>query len=676
MMLRVLCFLTLALCVPGLVPAVEKKGGPVPAELLFRRYRQNEMAISPNGRYLASVIPYEHDKRDHRTVFGVYDLETKKTQVLVNDPSAWVQSFRWVGDERLLVRYWTLGGSALMALNADGSDRVQIQAPSLGINYLEPAWLLRQAVVVHPLIDQPDEVLMGHTMSEDYSPQALAYWKQTRQSLGLYRVNTRTGKITTEVKDPEMTIDWLCDRAGKARVAVSLDRGAFDADFYWKDRAVLPDLHVYWINDDGSAERIEGIRARVGEEFAVIGVEDGGDSFLFCARRDRDRAAVWRYSRTTREITGPLWENARVDLGAAFSSPLDASPCGIIVPDGRDQVHYFDAAFAKLQPELDGALGEFVNVFASWDRRRQRILIRSHSAREPGRYYLFDQKTGDLTAVFYRGPWLNEWKLAEKEPVTIAARDGVRLDGYLTRPPGADPRQRLPLFLLVHGGPWTIRDGYSFDPEVQFLATRGYAVLQVNYRGSGGYGAAFDRLAFGEFGRKMQDDLTDAAHWAVAQGIADPARLGIMGASYGGYAVLRAVTREPDLFKVGVSMFAPSDIPRQLAHYRMNPEFSFAYAYWTQRVGDAEKDRVSLEEISPIHAVRKIRTPLFIVYGDEDPRIPYAQSADFVRALRAAKKDFVRYAPEKEGHGIADEKARIKIYEALDEFLAKRFPAK
>jgi dipeptidyl aminopeptidase/acylaminoacyl peptidase len=552
---------------------------------------------------------------------------------------------------------------------------VQIQAPRPDRTRNDPESLLQHAVVVHPLIDQPDEVLMGHTLDAEFTPQALAYWKPSRLTVGLYRVNTRTGKITTEVKDPEMTVDWLCDRRGRARVAVSLDRAAFDDGFYWKDRTQMPALHVYWINDDGSAERIDGIQARVGEEFAAIGVEASGDAFLFRARQQGDRAAVWRYSRTTRQITGPIVENARVDLGGPLASPLDAAASGVFVPEGRGRVHYLEPAFAKLQPTLDEALSEFVNTITSWDRTGQRLMIVSRSAREPGRFYLFDQKTQELNAVFYRGPWLNEWNLAETEPVTIAARDGVPLDCYLTRPPGAQARRKLPLILLVHGGPFGVRDIYEFQPEVQFLATRGYAVLQVNYRGSGGFGAAFEQLAVNQIGLKMQDDLTDAVQWAVAQGIADPARLAIMGSSYGGYAVLRAVTREPELFKIGVAMFAPSDLPRQLGHYRETPEYSYAYAFWSQRVGDAEKDRARLEQVSPVHAVSQIRVPLFIVYGDNDPRIPYAQSADFVRALRAAKKDFVRYAPEGEGHGIADEKARVKTYETLEKFLAQRFPA-
>jgi len=670
----------------GCAQAVEKKTGPVPAEQLFRRYRQNEMIISPGGRYLASVIQYEENKRENRTLLGVFDLQTKKTQVLVNDPAAWVVSFRWVGDERLLVRYYTAAGPALMALNADGSERVQIQAPSsdartqiqapsTSSSRNDPETLIKRAVVVHPLIDQPDEVLMGHSLSEELTPQTLSYWKPSQLGVGLYRVNTRTGRITTEVKDPEMTIDWLCDPRGKPRVAVSLDREAFDEQFHWKDRSQMPNLHVYWIDDAGRAERIEGIKARVGEEFEAVGVEAKGDSFLFRSRHDRDRAALWRYSRTTKEITGPLLESPVVDLGHALTSPLDAAPVGIFSAEGRGKVHYLDSGLAALQPMIDEALSEFTNNFASWDRSRQRILIASRSAREPKRYYLFDQKTQELSAVYYSGPWLNAWRLAETEPVTIKARDGVDVEVYLTRPPGVEAGRKLPLILLVHGGPFGIRDYYEFQPEVQFLATRGYAVLQVNYRGSGGYGEKFERLAVNEIGLKMQDDLTDAVQWAVAQGVADPARLAIMGGSYGGYAVLRAVTREPDLFKVGIALFAPSDLPRQLAHYRANPDFSYAYAFWTQRVGNEDTDRARLDKVSPINAVNQIRAPLFIVYGDNDPRIPYAQSADFVRALRTAKKDFVRYAPEGEGHGIADEKARIKIYETLESFLAKRFPA-
>ncbi len=660
----------------GCAQAAEKKMAPVPAEQLFRLYRHNEMKLSPNGRYLASIIPYEHEKHDRRTILGVFDLETKKTKILVNDPSAWMRNFDWVGDERLLVRYWD-NGPALMALNADGSDRVQIQAPPGRLERLEPAWLLVGAQVVHPLIDQPDEVLMAQTLTLDFSPDRLSYWRKDRhREVGLYRVNTRTGQITTVVPDPEMTFNWLCDRRGKPRVALSLDRAAFDESFRWKNRAEMPQLHVYWIGDDGKPELIPEIRARLTEAFALIGVEDGGTSFLFGARQGGDRAAVWRYDRATRAISGPVFENAAVDLGDSISSPLDAGLHAMLVPDGRTKVHYFDAGFAKLQPVIDDALGEFVNVVSSWDRSRRRLLIESKSTREPGRYYLFDQQTGDLTAVFYRGPWLNDWKLAESQPVTIQARDGVKLAGYLTLPPGADGTKKLPFFLLVHGGPHGIRDHFEFNPEVQFLATRGYAVLQVNYRGSGGYGHAFDELAVGEYGHKMQDDLTDAAQWAMARGVADPARLGIMGASYGGYAVFRALTREPELFKVGVSMFGPSDMARQIAYFRDDPRFAYAFTLWSRRVGDPEKDKAALDAVSPLYDVGRIRAPMFIVYGDNDPLIPYAQSADFVRALRAAKKDFVRYAPEREGHGIEDEDARVKIYQALDEFLAKRFPAR
>lgn len=674
-MKRIVITLLAVISALGHAHAAEKKLGPVPAEQLFRQYRHNEMKLSPNGRYLASLIPYEQGKHDHRTILGVFDLETKQTQVLVNDPSAWMLTLDWVGDQRLLVRYWD-GGPALMALNADGSDRVQIQAPPGRLERLEPAWLLVGAHVVHPLIDQPDEVLMAHTLSLDFSPGRLSYWRTDRHfDIGLYRVNTRTGKVTTMVRDPEMTFDWLCDRTGKPRVALSLDRAAFDESFRWKDRTQMPELHVYWIGDDGKADLIPEIHARLTEAFALVGVEDGGTSFLFRSRQDRDRAAVWRYDRTTRAITGPVFESAAVDLGEAIASPLDGGLHAIFVPDGRMQVHYFDAGFAKLQPVIDEALGEFVNVIGSWDRTRRRLLIESRSTREPGRYYLFDQQSGDLTAVFYRGPWLNDWKLAEAQPVTIKARDGVSLAGYLTLPPGADGTKKLPFLLLVHGGPHGIRDHFEFNPEVQFLATRGYAVLQVNYRGSSGYGHAFEELAVGEYGHKMQDDLTDAAQWAVARGIADPSRLGIMGASYGGYAVFRALTREPGLFKVGVSMFGPSDMARQIAHFRDNPEFAYAFTLWSRRVGDPEKDKAALDAVSPFYAVNRIRDPMFIVYGDNDPLIPYAQSADFVRALRAAKKDFVRYAPEREGHGIEDEDARVKIYQALDEFLAKRFPA-
>jgi dipeptidyl aminopeptidase/acylaminoacyl peptidase len=254
-------------------------------------------------------------------------------------------------------------------------------------------------------------------------------------------------------------------------------------------------------------------------------------------------------------------------------------------------------------------------------------------------------------------------------PISYTARDGLQIHGYLTTPVGRQG-QRGPLLVMPHGGPFGIRDSWGFDNEVQFLANRGYAVLQVNYRGSGGYGHKFLEAGYREWGGKMQDDLTDAVKWAIDQGIADPDRIGIIGASYGGYAALAGVTFTPELYKVGVNYVGVSDL-RLITRYDLQID-AVAKANYAKAVG---KDPALLAARSPVEHVEKIRVPTLHAYGRNDPRVDFGHWEVLEKALKKYGKPYEILIEEKEGHGFGKQETAMRYYAKVEEFLKRHLPA-
>jgi dipeptidyl aminopeptidase/acylaminoacyl peptidase len=290
--------------------------------------------------------------------------------------------------------------------------------------------------------------------------------------------------------------------------------------------------------------------------------------------------------------------------------------------------------------------------------------------RDPGATYLFDRAAGRATFLHRPRPWLDPATLAPMRPVRIDARDGLVLRSYLTLPVGV-PGVGLPTVLLVHGGPWA-RDSWGYHAEAQFLANRGYAVLQVNYRGSSGFGKAFSHAAEHEFAGHMHDDLVDAVRWAVAEGIADPARVGIYGGSYGGYATLVGLTFTPELFAAGVSYVGPSSLVTLIRSF---PPYwrPLLAGTWYRYVGDPDDPAqlADLEARSPLNRVDAIRAPLLVIQGANDPRVTKAESDQIVAALRARGVEVEYMVREDEGHGFVTPENRMDAYRAIERFFAR-----
>lgn len=331
------------------------------------------------------------------------------------------------------------------------------------------------------------------------------------------------------------------------------------------------------------------------------------------------------------------------------------------------RIHWLDEKFAARQRIIDEALPGMWNTQLEATDDGAKIVVFARSDREPGVYYLFDGARKKIEELAVVRPAIDPQQMAEMKPISYRARDGVLIHGYFTLPVGREAKN-LPLLINPHGGPFGVRDTWGYSSEVQFLANRGCAVLQINYRGSGGYGEAFERLGYLRWGRAMQDDLTDGVKWAIAEGFADPKRVGIIGASYGGYAAMAGLAFTPELYRVGINYVGVTDLTL-IARQRRSPESS---KLWTKtRLGDAYEASAELKARSPVFHAQLIRAPVLMAYGRSDPRVTREHGDDMRAALAKHDRDFEFAIETGEGHGFRKEEKSIAFYSRVDAFLKK-----
>jgi dipeptidyl aminopeptidase/acylaminoacyl peptidase len=398
---------------------------------------------------------------------------------------------------------------------------------------------------------------------------------------------------------------------------------------------------------------------------------DNRTLFLFKAAPN-GRKALYGYDLTDRKFSPPLFQHDKYDVTSAIFSPKHRRLLGVRYTTDIPRQYWFERDFAKLQQEIDAANPGLVSQIVNMDWEMRKVLVFSFSAREPGYYTLVNLDTGKTLPVAKTRPWLRPEAMAEMFPVKCNARDGLELNGYLTLPVGRG-RRNLPMVTYVHGGPFGVRDTWGFDPIAQFLANRGYAVLQVNYRGSGGYGEEFYLKGRREVGGAIQDDIADMTQWAVQQGIADPRRLAIMGGSFGGYSALFALAHTPDLFRCGIACAAVSDWGGlfKLAD-KDNQYAGDALRYWAVLVGDmkSEAERQRLATVSPVNLAAQIKVPVFIMHGEYDSTVPIDQAHAMEAALKKAGHPPVTLYLDRVGHNWPANKRGVIFLQKLEAFLA------
>ena len=362
-----------------------------------------------------------------------------------------------------------------------------------------------------------------------------------------------------------------------------------------------------------------------------------------------------------------MYENPYVDVsGLSYSKKRKVLTAISYVKEKRE-MKFLDAVAEKRYNRLKKELGDYEVVITGVNKNEDKFLVRTYSDRSLGSYYFYDQASDKLSKIAEVSPWINESELAVQKPVSYTSRDGLTINGYLTLPVGVEAKN-LPVVMNIHGGPWA-RDNWGFNPEVQFLVNRGYAVLQVNYRGSTGYGRKFWEASFKEWGKKMQDDVSDGVKWLISEGIANPKKVGIYGGSYGGYATLAGLAFSPELYACGVDYVGVSNLftfMKTIPPY-WQPFIKMMY----EMVGDPEKDSLLLESASPVFHADKIVAPLFVAQGKMDPRVNIAESDQMVEAMKKRGIDVEYLVKDNEGHGFRNQENRFDFYGSMEKFLAK-----
>jgi dipeptidyl aminopeptidase/acylaminoacyl peptidase len=602
-------------------------------------------SISPDGTRIAYLAP--HGGRRQVWVRGIDDEHADAVRV-TDDTRRGITTYHWTDDPRWLLYLQDVDGDEDWHLHRVDLD--DPGAPAVDLTPMDPGSRVVGVEVFPPV---PGSVLVA----------------MNRRPLffDLFRIDVATGATALHLEQDDPTGGVLFDRAGAPAFHTALA-----ADGTVELSAIDPDGTRRLVHRTGGAEHPMGVHPQLvtaDGKGLLIGSFSGGDD-LRLVRIDHatgEETVVAAVEGRDLDISGAMLPGVLPPVVHTHRGTGEVLAARFVAD--RPHIEVVDPDFAEvlaaLQELSDGVLGTLTS-----DEAGRRWVATFVHDRDPGATWLHDRDTGASRLLFRAYPHLDPAALAPMTPVAFPARDGLPLHAQLTLPVEVPPRD-LPLVLLVHGGPW-MHDGWGYSPDAQFLANRGYAVLQVDFRGSLGRGRRHLTAAIGEFARAMHDDLLDAVDWAVAQGYADPARIGISGGSYGGYAALVGVTVTPDRFAAAVDYVGVSDLADFL---RTLPPFTRAYNVnsWYAYVGDPDVPEQEADMLarSPITMVDRIRTPLLVAQGANDVRVVRAQSDDIVASLRRRGVPVEYLVAEDEGHGFANPENRMRLNRAIERHFAE-----
>ena len=601
---------------------------PIPLEAFFaNRDTSYDHKVSPDGTRLAWI-----GMAEGRLTVHVRRLDGDDVVALDTHSRRSIQSFVWAQDSRRI----------LYGQDRDGDENTHVfvadtERPRERPRDLTP-FAGQRAFVQQVIRSDAEHIVVGVNRPRT----ALA---------DLHRIALTTGERTRIVDNTGDVLTWMTDDDGVVRARI---------------RREAPGARVLERVRPDSA-RWEPLFTLDGEEYArAVGFTTDRAGLWLLTNQGRDRYALVRLDLAT-GITAVAHEHAVVDVETAGVSTLTGQPLFAIAHPDYPESRVFDATLSSDLAPLGEPGPAEVRILSLDDTER---LATVRVSRDRGReHHLLDRRTGTRTLLSRSAMAPYADRLARVEPISLTSRDGLTLRGYLTRPPGA--RARVPMVLLVHGGPWT-RDYWGYNGTVQFLASRGWAVLQLNYRASTGYGRAFVEAGVRQHAGAIHADLLDGVRWAVEQGIADPARVAIMGASYGGYATLVGLTFTPEVFACGVDLFGMSNLVTQLEGRPSYWTWSFFEPYYRKYYGDVSRpeDRQRLEAQSPLFRAADVRRPVLVIHGANDPNVKQRESDQMVAALRAAGKDVQYLVLADEGHGaFGDPASALRMYRAIEQFL-------
>ncbi len=597
-------------------------------EDFFRNPEKANFSLSPDGSFYAWMAPY----RDMMNVF-VREIGTENVTQLTFDTLRSVYGFFWANNDRILY-IKDAGGDENMKLfgvNKDGTDlKALADFPKV------------RAEMIDDLPDIDEYVIIGLN-------------KRDPRLFDPYRLDINTGELTMLAENPGNIVGWMTDHNGELRVGFAIVDGVNTSILY---------------RDNEKAPFREILKTTFKETMSPQFFTFDNKKFYAVSNLGRDKTAAVIFNPETSQEDTILFENPDFDVDQLVYSRARKALLAARYTSWKRERYFFDSEFEAMMADLKSKLGDIEFGLVSNNKAEDKFMVLAHSDKIRGIYYLYDKVSGTLEKVADATPWLDPQEMATMNPVEYSSRDGLTIYGYLTLPKGytMETAKKLPVIVNPHGGPW-YRDQWGFNPEVQFLANRGYAVFQMNFRGSTGYGKKFWEASFKQWGKAMQDDITDGVNWLIEKGIADKDRIAIYGASYGGYATLAGITGTPDLYAAAVDYVGVANMftfMKTIPPY-WEPQLQMFY----EMVGDPVRDSLMLREVSPVLNADKIKTPLFVAQGANDPRVNINESNQMVEALRNRGITVEYMVKEDEGHGFYNEKNQFDFYNAMEKFLAE-----
>ena len=601
----------------------------IPLENFFKNPEKIDYQVSPDGTYFSFMAPYEN-----RLNLFVQKIGSDTTIRITSETERDITASMWAGNNRILFIKDTGGDEnyQLYGVNIDGSDlKSYTNFPNV------------RTTIIDPLRKIDSLVIIGMN-------------KRNPQVFDPYRLNLNTGELTLLAENPGNIQGWMTDHDGKLRVANAIVDGVNNQILYreTEDQPFQPVLTTNF------------------KETVSFAVFTPDNKMVYALTNiGRDKTALVLMDPKTCEEKEVLYMNDKYDISDLNYSEKKNRLTVVACEGHKDMIrHYFDKDEEEIRKKLEAQLPGYNVGVTSMSKDENIRMIYAGNDRTYGTYYLYNVKENKLTKVADIAPWIKEEEMCAMNPITYTSRDGLTIEGYLTLPKGytMENAKNLPVVVNPHGGPW-IRDSWGYNPEVQFLASRGYAVLQMNFRASTGYGRKFTELGYKHWGQTMQNDITDGVKWLIKEGIADPKRVAIYGASYGGYATLAGVTFTPDLYACAVDYVGVSNL---LSFMNTIPP------YWKplldmmhEMIGDPETDKEMMEKYSPVFHVDQIKAPLFIAQGANDPRVNKAESDQMVEALKKRGVEVEYMIKENEGHGFSNEENKFDFYRAMEKFLDK-----
>ncbi|WOH36337.1 S9 family peptidase [Thalassotalea fonticola] len=612
----------------------------LPLEYFFNRSDIVDLKISPTGEYFAGKV-----KIDGLFQLAILERKTMKPIQLLsfNKDKSELHEFGWLNEERVYASMSTQAGpldkprgtGVLFAGNIDGSKKIQLLGPHGNGFYFWGAH-----TILSRLKDDKRNILIE-----------LSNWERSY----VHKLNVYTGKIRKVAKSPTKSASFMVDDNEQVRIAIG----------YEEDDGVSRTIIHYRADNRGDWQELDSRDENEGR-FSPMGTFDETGMQVYIAKGAEGKG-IYHYdvkNKSTKLIHAIDGEET-ID-GFLYNEALDI--IGILRQKGKLEAELFDAKSdaVKLYRSVAASFPGQIVRFSGFTEDKDFAVIKTFSDLNPTSFYLFDLKNPKMSYLLNTKAWVDPKKTAPMEPISYQARDGLEITGFLTRPLGK--AKDLPMVVYVHGGPYGIKDEWGYDSRVQFMANRGYAVLQINYRGSGGRGNDFIKSNYQKMGAEMQDDLTDGTLWAIEQGIANKDRICIFGASYGGYAAMMAVVKEPDLYKCAIPYVGVYDIAIQkdesdTANFEGGRKF----------LADAWNayDEEFVKERSPIYHLDKLKAPLFLVHGEDDPRCPIEQYEALAEALDKRGIKYESLVKDDEGHGFYDLDNVFELHQRLEKFLKK-----